>query len=87
MSRQQERINRIVDCGVNCSDIVDELAGLDRNRIGYIDDVLIAHLECCCEELATGISEIDVVDYRDNGPWNLEQSIPIASATSRVSPR
>ena len=64
-------INRVVECSVNCSDIRQELGGLDRHRVRYMDDVLISHLERGCEELAAGISEIDVVDYGDDGPLEL----------------
>ena len=64
-------IDRVVECSVNCSDIRQELGGLDGDRISYIDDVLVAHLERGCEELAAGISEIDIVDYGDDGPLEL----------------
>jgi hypothetical protein len=45
-------INRIVEGRVNCPHIGQEFGSLGRNRIGYIDDVLIAHLERGCQEVA-----------------------------------
>src|SRR5262245_8700692 len=64
-------INRVVERGSDCSHVSQEFGGLDGDRVRHVDDVLIAHLERGREELATGISEIDVVDYRDNGPLEL----------------
>src|SRR5262249_51335046 len=58
--------NRVVNCRVNCSHIVQEFAGLDGNRVRDINDVLISHLERGREEIAPGIAEIDIVDHRDD---------------------
>src|SRR5262249_39343940 len=65
------RINRVERCSVNCSHISQELSGLGRNRVRDIDDVLVAHLERGCEEIARGIPEINVVDYGDDWPLEL----------------
>src|SRR5262249_39212446 len=63
--------NRVVDRGVKQSDIVYEFAGLRRNRVRDINDVLVAHLERGCEEITRGIAEINVVDDRDDWPLKL----------------
>src|SRR6476660_5611483 len=64
-------INRVVECRVNCSDIRQELGGLGRHRVRYLDDVLVSHLERGCEEIAAGIAEVDVVDHWDDWPLEL----------------
>src|SRR5262249_9763979 len=46
-------------------------AGLGRNRVRDMNDVLIAHLERGGEEITPGIAEINVVDDRDDGPLKL----------------
>ena len=41
------------------------LRSLHGRRIGDVKDVLVAHLESCCQEISRWIPEVDVVDN-----WN-----------------
>src|SRR5262245_15798578 len=58
-------VNRVVQGGVDCSYICYELSRFDRDRVGNLYDVFIAHLERGGEEIASGISEVKIVNYRD----------------------
>src|SRR5262249_28789619 len=65
-------LNWIVDCSVDRSQIVHEFGGLNGEGVRYIDDVLIAHLESRCEEVARGVAEIDVVDHGNYGTLKIQ---------------
>ncbi len=61
------RNNWIVDSGRDQPDVVEDFRFFHRNRIGFKDYVLVAHLELGREKISCGVAEIDVVDNRNNG--------------------
>src|SRR5262245_47164208 len=63
--------NRVVNCRVNCSHVIQEFAGLDGNRVRDINAVLVTYFERGCEEIAARIAEIDIVGHRDDWPLKL----------------